>query len=468
MHLKHFFVEGIAHSSYLLGGDRNCAIIDPSRDPGAYIEAATRLGLRITHVLVTHLHADFISGHMDIAEATGARIHAPAKAGCSFEHTPLADGDLVAIDRLSISVLETPGHTPEHISFVVRDLSRGEEPAALFCGDTVFVGDTGRPDIFPATAAELAERLYQSIHEKILDLPDSCLLLPSHGAGSMCGRSIKAMPFSTVGYERLSSPLLSAKREDFVRVVTAGGPLVPDHFMRCGAVNAAGPALLSGLPDVPARPPDEFNTMMRAGALVLDTRSYDAFGGMHVPDSLSIDLDGNFSIMSGWVVPPSRDILLVLGESSRAGEATAGLRRVGLDSITGYLSGGMYAWARSGLPVSRVYQVSPGELPAILEDGEGWKLIDVRSPAEYAAFHLRAAVNIPFADLRTRAGELLPNKPTLVMCGSGRRSILGASILLRGGLKTVFNLAGGLPAALRSMKRPEGLFEGDPKSLAAN
>ncbi len=467
MHLKHFFVEGIAHSSYLLGGDRSCAVVDPSRDIENYLASAEKLGLRITHILETHLHADFISGHMDLAAATGARIYAPAKAGCSFDHSPVSDGDIITLDKLQISVMETPGHTPEHVSFVVSDLSRGDEPVAMFCGDTIFVGDTGRPDIFPSKAKEFAAKLYDSIHGKLLTLPDGCMLLPAHGAGSMCGRSIKAMPSTTVGYEKKTSTLLSLDREDFIRRLTTGGPQVPDHFLRCGAINSGGPVLLSDLPPVPPCTPEEFESGIESGAIVLDTRSYDAFGGMHVPNALSIDLDGNFSIMAGWVVPPSKEILLVMGDSARVTEAVAALRRVGLDSIKGFLAGGMFAWARSGMPVNRVYQVSPCELQAILDGGEDWKLVDTRSPAEFEAFRLKKAVNIPVADIRTRSGELVSTTPTLVMCGSGRRSILGASILLRNGIRTVFNLAGGLPAALKCMKHFEGVVEGDPRNLVS-
>lgn len=465
MNLSSFFVEGIAHRSYLLGGDRSCALVDPSRDVDIYTGAAAKLGLRITHILETHLHADFISGHTDLAAATGARIVAPAAARCGFDHLPVAEGDTLQIDRLRISVLETPGHTPEHVSYVAVDQSRGGEPAAVFTGDTLFAGDTGRPDIFPERASELTSKLHGSIR-RLMELPDGCLVLPAHGAGSLCGRSIGSMPVTTVGYERASNPLLSMDAGAFAAEIAKTGQPVPDHFLRCGQVNAAGPALLSDLP--PAQPlgPDDFSSRIDAGAIVVDTRSYDAFGGMHVPGSLSIDLDGNFSTMAGWVVPPSRSILLVT-QPGRADEALACLRRVGLDSVAGSLAGGMFSWARSGKPVSRVYQVSPGELGAILDGGDGWKLIDVRSPAEYSAFHLREAVNIPVADLRTRSRELVPTTPTLVMCGSGRRSILGASILLRGGLKTVFNLAGGLPAAVRSMKRLDGMIEGDPKNLVS-
>ncbi len=465
MHLSSFFVEGIAHRSYLLGGDRSCAVVDPSRDVGIYTEAAAKLGFRITHILETHLHADFISGHIDLAQATGARIVAPAAARCGFDHIPAAEGDTVQLDRLRISVIETPGHTPEHLSYVVTDLSRGGEPAAVFTGDTLFAGDTGRPDIFPDRAEELAAKLHDSIR-RLMELPDGCIVFAAHGAGSLCGRSIGSMPMTTIGYERASNPLLSMDAGAFASELAGAGQPVPDHFLRCGQVNAAGPALLSDLPPAPPLGPDDFASRIEAGAIVVDTRSYDAFGGMHVPGSLSIDLDGNFSVMAGWVVPPSRNILLVT-QPGRVDEALACLRRVGLDAVAGTLAGGMFAWARSGKPVSRVYQVSPGELGAILDGGDGWKLVDVRSPAEYSAFHLKEAVNIPVADLRTRVRELVPTTPTLVMCGSGRRSILGASILLRGGLKTVFNLAGGLPAAVRSLKRLDGVIEGDPRNLVS-
>src|SRR4030042_1546821 len=202
MFVQQFFVKGLAHSSYLLGGTNNCAIVDPRRDIDIYLQAAKDMGMKITHILETHLHADFVSGHMDLAEKTGAAIYAPKPARCSFKHTAVGEGDTFEIEYISIKVIETPGHTPEHISYIVTDKARGAEPVCVFCGDTLFVGDVGRPDLVPGRAKELASKLYDNLHTKLLKLPDFCEVYPAHGAGSLCGRAMSAKRTSTIGYER--------------------------------------------------------------------------------------------------------------------------------------------------------------------------------------------------------------------------------------------------------------------------
>jgi len=225
MFVQQFFVKGLAHSSYLLGGSATCAIVDPRRDIDIYLEAAKDMGMKITHILETHLHADFISGHLDLAEATGAVIYAPKSARCQFRHKAVAEGDAFKIENMHIQVVETPGHTPEHISYIVTDTSRGSEPAAAFCGDTLFVGDVGRPDLFPGKAKDLAHKLYNSLHDKLMKLPDFCDVYPAHGAGSLCGRAMGAKRTSTIGYERkYNSALQIADRDAFIESLTTHMP----------------------------------------------------------------------------------------------------------------------------------------------------------------------------------------------------------------------------------------------------
>ncbi len=252
MIVQQFFVPGLAHSSYLLGGTSTCAIVDPRRDVQVYLDAAKEMGMKITHILETHLHADFISGHLDLAEKTGARIYAPASAHCDFPHQAVAEGDVFSIEDLEIRVLETPGHTPEHITYVVADQARGPEPVGIFCGDTLFVGDVGRPDLFPGKARQLASSLYDSLHGKLLKLPDFCEVFPAHGAGSLCGRAMGAKRTSTIGYERRFNAALQIHgREEFITSLTSNMPEAPDHFSRCSAQNAAGPALVAALGENP-------------------------------------------------------------------------------------------------------------------------------------------------------------------------------------------------------------------------
>lgn len=446
MLLRQFFVEKIAHSSYLLAGNASCAVIDPRRDVGVYLEAAASLGVKITHVLETHLHADFLSGHRDLAQASGAKIYVPRSAGCRFPHVGLSEGDRFRLEDISFRVLETPGHTPEHISYVVTDTTRGQDPLAVFCGDTLFVGDVGRPDLFPGKARQLASQLYDSLHGKLLKLPDYCEVYPAHGAGSLCGRAIGAKRQTTIGYERLHNDALKIRdREAFIRSLTSDMPPAPDHFSRCSAVNARGPELLERLPPVERLAPRAFEKKIRAKtALILDVRDYDAFGGQHIPGSWNIPFGGNFATFAGWVLPPEKDICLVTQDGVAPEEAAVWLYRVGLDRVRGVLEGGLHAWARSGLAAAHVPQISPPELHERITRGEKMTLLDVRASGEYKANHIHGAVNVPAPDLRRRHGEFDRRAPLVVICSTGHRSSLAASLLLRQGFENVVNAAGGM------------------------
>ncbi len=443
MFIQQFFIPGIAHSSYLLGAGSTCAIVDPARDVERYLDAAGGLDLAITHVLETHLHADFVSGHMELAATAGATICAPASGRCEFEHVAVGDGSRIDLEELRIDVLDTPGHTPDGVTFVVTDTARGDEPVAAFTGDALFVGDVGRPDLFPGRSRPLASQLYDSLHEKVLALPDACLVFPSHGAGSLCGRTMGAMRFSTVGYERrFNTALQHASREEFVRSLTGNMPPVPDHFSRCSEINRLGPALVRTLPELhPMRPAEFRERAERTDAVVLSIRDYATFGGVHVPGSYHVDLAMNFSTYAGWVIPPDRDILLVADTPAEALEAVVRLQRVGLDRAVGYLVGGTQAWALAGYPTDRVPQLSPTEVHAMVENGA--LLLDVRFPDEYDEGHIESAVNIPALDLRTRHSELPPGRPLVVMCRTGHRSSLACSLLKRAGVPGVHNAAGG-------------------------
>lgn len=457
MIVQQFFLKGIAHSSYLLGGTKTCAIVDPRRDVGVYLDAAKAFNMEVTHILETHLHADFVSGHLDLAEKTGAKIYAPKSAECKFEHVPLAEGDTFAIEDMELNVLETPGHTPEHISYVVADKARAEEPVAVFCGDTLFVGDVGRPDLFPGKAQELAFNLYHSLHEKLLKLPDFCEVYPAHGAGSLCGRAMGAKRTSTIGYERKYNAVLQIKnREEFIQSLTTNMPPAPDHFSRCSAINGRGPDFIRSLPSIDALDAKEFNKKVKAGNnVVLDARSYDAFGGQHVQGAYHIDLGGNFATFAGWILPPNKDILLVTFDEAQAEEAAVWLRRVGLDRVIGFLEGGMFEWAKAGLPTGHVGQLSVEELYQMSTGKQNMAIIDVRAPAEYQGFHIDGAFNIPAPDLRKRYSELDPSIPTAFVCSTGHRSSLSASILKQHSFKDVFNVAGGMTAYSAAGYGPE-------------
>ncbi len=446
MIVQQFFTKGLAHSSYLMGGSKTCAIIDPRRDVQIYLDAARSLDMKVTHILETHLHADFISGHLDLAEITGAKIYAPRSAECNFDHVPVAEGDSFEIEDMSLSLLETPGHTPEHISYVVTDKSRGSDPVSVFCGDTLFVGDVGRPDLFPDKAEEMASELYDSLHRKILELPDFCEVYPAHGAGSLCGRAMGAKRTSTIGYERKYNGALQIRdREEFIESLTTDMPGAPDHFSRCSAINGAGPKLVRDLPVLEGLEPKSFHERSkRKNTVVLDTRSYDSFGGQHVPGSYNIDVGGNFATFCGWLLPPDADILLVSYDRGKSLEAVDWLRRVGLDRAIGYLDGSMFNWSKVGLPTNHVEQLSMKELHEMTTGQYGMVLVDVRSPREYQGPHIKGTINIPLPDLRTRYNELDAEAPTLLICSTGHRSSTAASILKQHGFKKVFNVGGGM------------------------
>ncbi len=446
MLVKHFFLPKIAHSSYILAGQKTCAVVDPQRDVDIYIEAAKELGMKITHILETHLHADFISGHIDLAQKTGAAIYAPKKGKCSFEHIALREGDTFEIEDISIRVIETPGHTPEHISYIVTDRARGRSPIGVFCGDTLFVGDVGRPDLFPGRAKSLASKLYDSLHKKLLKLPDFCEIYPAHGAGSLCGRAMGAKWRSTIGYEkRYNAALKIRSRKRFIDSLTTNMPPAPDHFGRCSAVNAKGPTPLGKLPATEELDAKTFAAAIKRGnSALLDIYCYGGFGGQHIRSSYNIDLAGNFPTFTGWIIPPDKKILLVAGDRSQAARAILWMRRVGLDRQVSILEGGIPEWVKAGLPTGHVPQLSPYELHAFINGKEKLTVLDVRAPSEFEGHHIRGAVNIPVADLRTRHTELDPEVPTIVICSTGNRSSLGTSILKQRGFKYLMNAAGGM------------------------
>ncbi len=446
MLLKQFFVNKIAHSSYILAGNETCVVIDPQRDVDCYINEARAMGVDITHILQTHLHADFISGHMDLAKRTGAKICMPRSAKCTFEHVPLSEGDSVKIENMLLRVIETPGHTPEHICYVVSDTSRSDTPIGVFVGDTLFVGDVGRPDLFPEMANDLAGKLYDSLHEKLLKLPDYCEVYPAHGAGSLCGRAMGAKRRTTIGYERKFNPALQIKdKSEFIRSLTENMPPAPDHFSRCSNINRKGPVLVSDLPLLEELGAQDFRERIKDPKIqVLDTRTYHAYGSQHIPGSWHLDLNGNFPTFAGWVLPTDKDLLLVAEDYHKAMDATMWARRAGVDRIVGYLDGGMSTWAVGGFDASHIKQISTTELHDIVTGKESFVLLDVRAPAEFEDNHIKGSVNIQVADLRTRFGELNREKLTVLICSSGNRSSLAASMLEQKGFTKLFNVAGGM------------------------
>ena len=446
MLLQQFFVEKIAHSSYMLAGKETCAVIDPQRDVEEYIQAARELGVEITHILQTHLHADFVSGHIDLASKTGAKIYASKSSECAFDHVAVSEGDTIELEDMSLSVLETPGHTPEHVVYIVTDRSRGDTPIGAFVGDVLFVGDVGRPDLFPELANELAGKLYRSIHGKLMQLPDYCEVYPAHGAGSLCGRSMGAKRSTTIGYERLNNTALQIPDAPaFIRSLTTDMPPAPDHFSRCSDINRQGPVLVAGLPPLEELRSSEFKERLESSAsIVVDVRGYAAFAGLHVPGAWHLDLNGNFPTFAGWVLPTDKDILLVADSYADAAAASMWARRVGIDRVVGYLRGGMPAWVSAGLEIEDIHLISAEDLHNRVTGTHGLVLVDVRAPLEFEDGHIEGAINIPAPDVRWRYDELHRDDPVYLVCSSGNRSSLAASILKQHGFREVHNVAGGM------------------------
>lgn len=448
MLLAHVFTPKIAHSSYLLVGKKSCAVVDPRRDVDVYLARAHELGVRITHILETHLHADFVSGHLDLAAATGAPIYAPRAAGCSFDHVGVGAGDAIEIEEVRLDVLETPGHTPEHVCYVVRDTGRGEDPVGVFTGDTLFVGDVGRPDLFPRPGRRARGQALPQPAQRVAPSTRPLRGLPG-ARGGFPLRPLRGAKYrTTIGYERRYNAALQIRDErEFVRSLTGSMPPAPDHFGRLSEINRQGPPLLAELPPLRELSPAEFGAQReREETTVVDVRGYPAFAGLHIPGSVHLDLGGNFPTFAGWVLPPEADLLWVADRPDEAAEASLWARRVGLDGRAAYLAGGIAAWAASGFEVDHLHLVSVEDLHDRVTGHEPIVLLDVRTPLEFWDSHIEGAVNIPAPDLRTRHTELNAERPIFLICSSGSRSGLAASLLRQRGFREVYNVAGGMTA----------------------
>lgn len=446
MEFKQIYTPGLAHCSYVVGGENACVVIDPARDVTQYIEAADALGLPIKAIIETHLHADFVSGHVELAERTGAAICMTAKANAEFAHRALRDEEEFQIDTLLFKMLDTPGHTPECTVFLVSDLSRGREPVFAFTGDTLLVGDAGRPDLFPDRKEELASALYASLR-RIEKLADNIEMYPAHGAGSLCGKSLSSKLSSTIGTEKMHNPAMQKRpEEEFVRSFLEGMPGVPDHFSRCSEINRRGAPALSKLAAPAAFAPAEFLALSRGGSVVADTRDQLAFGAAHVPGAYGLSLKGNFATFSGWVLPPDKPLLLVLDDEGDMPAVLRALRSVGLDNVAGYLAGGMAAYAASGLVTARLESISVTEAKERYGKGE-ILLIDTRLKSEWDSGHIRCTLHMPAPDVRKRFRDLEGDTPAAFICNSGNRSLLAASLMLNlSQSKNVINVIGGTSA----------------------
>ncbi|MEO8056019.1 MAG: MBL fold metallo-hydrolase [Acidobacteriota bacterium] len=449
MYFRQFYLGCLAHASYLIGDGGEAAVVDPRRDVDEYLDEARAQGLTIRWVLETHLHADFVSGHQELAARTGATIVFGDKARAAFPHRGVRDGEEIALGGLVLRFFETPGHTPESISILVLD----PEPRLVFTGDTLFIGDVGRPDLAASatgvTAADMAGKLYDSLHGKLLALPDDVAVYPAHGAGSLCGRNISSETSSTIGVQRRTNYALQPMpKEEFVRIMTADLPETPAYFPRDVEINRAGADPLPARRGPAPLPPAEVRRLAVAGAILVDVRPAAAFGAGHPPGAMNVGLSGQFASWAGTLLPPDRPLVLVTDDDAGAEEAATRLARVGLENVAGYLAGGVAAWSATGLPLGRLAQVDVAELKARLAEGGAPLVLDVRRPREYAAGHVPGAVSLPLDRLGREIDTMTVAGPVAIICASGYRSNIAGSLLLqKRGVEPV-NVIGGTNAWL--------------------
>ncbi|HXF86058.1 MAG TPA: MBL fold metallo-hydrolase [Anaerolineales bacterium] len=440
----HPFVDaGLGNSAYLIGSHetKKGILIDPLRDVDRYLHTASELGLTLTHVLDTHLHADFVSGNREIAHQTGAIIGASADAKVGFEHQPLTEDTIIDLGAFQVRVMSTPGHTPEHISFLIIEPDN-KTPSALFSGGALIVGGAARTDLLaPELTQPLARHLYHTIHDKLLKLPDELKVFPTHGAGSFCVAPVSAERTTTIGRERATNPLaLSSSEEEFIRRALTGLPSYPTYYKYMREVNQRGAKILGGIPVLKPLSASEVKALMEEGVVVLDVRHNKAFGAGHIPNSYGIRVDAPLTTWAGWLIPFGSRIVLVAESADQRSDATRQLIRIGYDDLVGYLDGGIEAWARE-YPVETIPSITAKELRERLNEV---MLIDVRMKSEWEGGHIPTAIH--FEGGRT-AWEELPfphDKPLAIQCASGNRSMSVISVLKRRGYHNVIQVEGGI------------------------
>jgi hydroxyacylglutathione hydrolase len=465
MFFRRFYDIGLAQASYLIGCQRTgeAVVVDPNRDVQQYIDAAAAEGLRVTHVTETHIHADFVSGARELAHRARAQLLLSDEGGDDWKYAYAAgdgarlvkDGDSFMVGNIRLDVMHTPGHTPEHISFLVTDTPSGSTPWGILTGDFVFVGDVGRPDLleraagYAGTMERAARTLFHSL-ERFRRLPDFVQVWPGHGAGSACGKALGAIQSSTVGYEKLVNwGVATTDESEFVRMVLDGQPEPPKYFAEMKRINKVGPRLLGAQSHPPRLSGAELERVVATDAVVVDTRSAAEFAAEHVPGTINIPLGAAFTTWAGWLVPYDRDVYLVVDDAGGAHQeekAVRDLAMIGLDRVDGIFGADALArWAEDGRELASVAQATPIEVADMLERGDS-TVIDVRGHAEWKAGHVTGVPNIPLGYLTERLGELPNDRPLVVHCQSGARSAIAASVLQARGVKRVVNMIGGYAA----------------------
>jgi glyoxylase-like metal-dependent hydrolase (beta-lactamase superfamily II)/rhodanese-related sulfurtransferase len=454
MYFNQIVTPGLGCFSYVIGcpAAHEMVVVDPKRDVQDYLDISREEGMKITHVIDTHVHADHVSGAQELKSRTGCDIMVYETSPVSYAFTPLAEGDTLTVGNAGLEVLHTPGHTPDALSLLVTDFTRGQEPWLILTGDVLFVGDIGRPDLVGgAKLDEQVANLYNSLYVKLAKYPDHLEVFPAHGAGSLCGRGMSSKPNSTLGFERRHNPMLTFDSfEAFHLAMSQNFPARPKSFSHIIATNAAGATLLERCPVDLAMEPDRFEAKMLDGGVVVDIRNAAAFAGYHIPGALNIGFEPSLANWVGMVVEPNADILLVVETRDDYKRMRTELHRIGYDNIYGYLQGGISSWVYSGRPVDKLSMDSAQDLENCIGQGKPVSLVDVRTPGEVEHGRIPGAVHIPLGDILNGTFSLNEDEHHIIYCASGYRSNIAASYLQRHGFWDVRALAGGFIAWSRA------------------
>jgi len=451
MFFKHIYETGLAQASYLVGcqATGKAIVIDPKRDIDTYLEIAEKENLKITHITETHIHADFLSGSRELAKATGAEIYLSDEGGADwhyqFPHIGLKDNDTFKVGNLKFEIMHSPGHTPEHISFILTDTAASSHQVMIFTGDFVFVGDVGRPDLLEKAAGikgtqEVgAHQMFHSL-KKFKSLPDHLQVWPAHGAGSACGKALGAVPSSTVGYEKLTNWALSVDDEEqFVKMLLDGQPEPPKYFAMMKKLNKVGPNILGSIPQPGIFSLHQFDKAVKDNVRIIDTRDKLAFAGGHFPGSINIQDNSAFSTWAGWILSYDEPFLLV-ARDSRIEALTKALIRIGLDNIIGYVND-MNKIANSGYEMATTKQITVQQLK---DKNEDYFFLDVRGYSEYNSGHIKGSLNIHAGYLKDKINVVPNDKKVIVHCAGGDRSAIAASVLQQKGFDNIYNLTCGM------------------------
>jgi hydroxyacylglutathione hydrolase len=451
MFFKQFYLACLAHASYLIGSDGEAAVVDPQRDVDEYINEAAANNLNLKYIIETHLHADFVSGHQELAERTGATIIFGQQANAEFEHQAVKDGDEIKLGQLTLRFLETPGHTPEGICILVIDPSISDQPQKVLTGDTLFIGDVGRPDLAGGkgyTPQQMAELMYDSLHGKLMQLPDETEVYPAHGAGSMCGKNMSKETSSTIGEQRkFNYALKPMSKSEFVKMMTADLAEAPAYFPKDAEINRSGARGLSELPAPKELNAVEVDQLRASGVVILDVRTADVFGAGHVTGSINVGLGGQFAMWAGSLIPLNSELVIVAETSAQVDEAIVRLARVGIENVRGYLLADVDRWASEGAVVEKIPQLSVSELKDRIAAGN-LQVLDVRRPNEYESGHVPGASHSPLSVLEKNISslDLKADQETAVICAGGYRSSAAASLMQKHGFTNLINVTGGTTA----------------------